>query len=70
MVNGMVYSDCLVPELIDCMISELRTSNYQYRESGIKELTENIAANLKIVTNVEGTDGMLDDVRNWLTKAM
>lgn len=69
-VNGMVYSDCLVPELIDCMISELRTSSYEYRESGITELTENIKNNLEIITNAEGINSMLDDVRNWLANAL
>jgi Bacterial lipoate protein ligase C-terminus len=65
--GAKVYSDCLVPDIIDAVNDELNSKHYTYSSEGIDDLAktlefkfEGLEANLKIVS----------DIKNWLIKVL
>ena len=65
--DGMVYSDALVPEMIDYMIHQLRSSSYQYSESGVNDLCENIKFAHE---DREDIVNMIEEMRQWMTASI
>ena len=42
--DGRVYSDCLIPVLIDALNQEIQTGQITYDAQGISKMCKNIAA--------------------------
>lgn len=70
-VEGQVFSDCLVPVFIDALNEELATGEITYDVSGVKELRQRVQARFETMDGMDAVNQTyLPELEKWLVESI